>query len=113
LQYQQPQGNPRPSQYTDYNAQQQAYKQQPSVSDAVTSVLEDGTTAMKDVLGKSWEELLGFSSRTREAMGQARDQVVTGASVAGQSISEKSTSKSKIAFTDFFVSIANQYYALG
>ncbi|CAJ1936139.1 unnamed protein product [Cylindrotheca closterium] len=90
-QYQQPQGDPKSSQYRGYNAQKQAYNQQPSVSDAVTGVLEDGTTAMKDVLGKSWEGLVGFSSRTRDAMGQARDQVVTGASVAGQSISEKST----------------------
>ncbi|KAL3931345.1 MAG: hypothetical protein SGBAC_011352, partial [Bacillariaceae sp.] len=80
-QYQQSQGNPRPSpQYTNYNTQQQRNNQQPSISGAVTNVLEDGTEGVKEVLGKSWQGLLGFSSRTREAMGQARDQVVTGAS---------------------------------
>jgi len=94
-QYQQPKGNQRPPQYANYNYKnpQEPYNQQPSVGDAVTSVLEDGTATVKDVLGKSWQGLVGFSSRTREAMGQARDQVVTGASVAGQSISAKSTSK--------------------
>lgn len=94
-QYMQPQGNPRPSQYSNYNynGKQGSYNEQPSVGEAVTSVFEDGTAVVKDVLGKSWQGLLGFSSRTREAMGQARDQVVTGASVAGQSISAKSTGK--------------------
>jgi hypothetical protein len=86
---------------------QQRYNQQPSVNDAVTTVLEDGTAAVKDVLGKSWQGLVGFSSRTREAMGQARDQVVTGASVAGQSISAKSTSKLQVELTSFFASAAN------
>lgn len=93
-QYQQELGNyQRPVHYGNHIPKQQpAYYGQPSADTKMTSVLEDGTVVVKDALEKSWSGLVGFGSRTREYMGQARDQVVTGASVAGQSISEKSTS---------------------
>jgi hypothetical protein len=85
-----------PQQYGQYSGHQQMYGQPPqqqSTGQVATSVAEDSTVAVKEALGKSWQGLLGFSNRTRGAMEQARDQVVAGASVYGQSISEKSTSK--------------------
>jgi hypothetical protein len=80
-----------PQQYGQYGGQHPGYGQQ--VVGESGSTLEDSTAVVKDALGKSWQGILGFSNRTRDAMGQARDQVVTGASAASQTLSEKSTSK--------------------
>lgn len=92
-QYQQ-YGNP--NQYGQYGSQQQPYgqyQQQQSVAQAGKSFIEDSSATIQDALGKSWQSILGFGSQTKEAMGQVRDQVVSGANVAGQTLSEKSTSK--------------------
>eukprot|EP00980_Cylindrotheca_fusiformis_P024091 scaffold11525_cov135-Cylindrotheca_fusiformis.AAC.7 len=73
------------------NRQRQLYGQQQQGRQVAQSAADDSTVAVKEALGKSWQGLLGFSNRTREAMEQARDQVVASASVASQSLSEKST----------------------
>ena len=92
-QYQQS-GHVNPNQYGQYSGQQQTYGQQrPTTTEVGKSLLEDSSATVKDALGKSWQGILGFSNRTRELMGQARDEVVSGANAAGQTLSEKSTSK--------------------
>ena len=54
---------------------------------------EPGTSAVKDALSNTWKGLLGLGNRTREAVGTARDQVVTSATAAGQTLTEKGSSK--------------------
>mmetsp|Transcript_23065 Transcript_23065/g.46994 ORF Transcript_23065/g.46994 Transcript_23065/m.46994 type:complete len:560 (-) Transcript_23065:70-1749(-) len=58
----------------------------------ITEGTEAGSTVVKEALSTTWKGLLGFGSKTREAVGTARDQVVTGATAAGQTISARSSS---------------------
>lgn len=66
--------------------------QQPPGSGQLVSRTETGPSAVQEALSNTWKGLLGFGHKTREAVGTAKDQVVTGASAAGQTISAKSTS---------------------
>mmetsp|Transcript_9431 Transcript_9431/g.23496 ORF Transcript_9431/g.23496 Transcript_9431/m.23496 type:complete len:692 (+) Transcript_9431:129-2204(+) len=66
--------------------------QQPGTGQLVSQVAEDGTSAVKEALSSTWQGLLGFGNKTREVVGTARDQVVTGATAAGQTITARSTS---------------------
>eukprot|EP00531_Pseudo-nitzschia_arenysensis_P009861 CAMPEP_0116133794 /NCGR_PEP_ID=MMETSP0329-20121206/10299_1 /TAXON_ID=697910 /ORGANISM="Pseudo-nitzschia arenysensis, Strain B593" /LENGTH=696 /DNA_ID=CAMNT_0003628455 /DNA_START=59 /DNA_END=2149 /DNA_ORIENTATION=- len=67
-------------------------QQQTSAGQLISQATEDGTSAVKEALGNTWKGLLGFGSKTREVVGTARDQVVTGATAAGQTLSERSSS---------------------
>lgn len=48
---------------------------------------------VKEALGTTWQSLVGLGSKTRELTEQVRDQVVTSAAAAGQTITAQSTSK--------------------
>jgi len=52
----------------------------------------DGTSAVKEAFSSTWKGLLGFGSKTREVVGTTREQLVTGATSAGQTLSAKSSS---------------------
>ena len=64
---------------------------QPSSGQLVAQ--DTGPSAVQEALSNAWTGLLGFGNKTREAVGSARDQVVTSATAAGQTISEKGTSE--------------------
>jgi len=71
---------------------QQSLQPQQSSSGMVISQGDDGTSAVKEAFSSTWKGLLGFGNRTREVVGTAREQVVTGATSAGQTLSAKSSS---------------------
>jgi hypothetical protein len=73
--------------------QQPAPGQQQATGQLVQQGIEEGTSAVKEALGKSLQSLMGFGNRTKEAMEQARDSVVTSATAATQTLSARSTSK--------------------
>lgn len=70
---------------------QQPPRQQQTGGQLVQQGIEEGAAVVKEALGKSWQSLIGFGNRTREAMAQTRDTVVTSATAAGQQLSAKST----------------------
>lgn len=72
---------------------------QPSTGQLVSQGTEAGTSAVKEALSTTWKGLLGWSNRTREVVGTARDQVVTGATAAGQTLSARSSSMWETAKT--------------
>jgi hypothetical protein len=98
-QYQQPpygQYNP----YGQYGGQGGYYggppsqqQQQPSTGQIVSQGFDEGASVVKEALGKTWSSLLGFGEKTREAVEKTREQVVTSATAAGQTLSQRGTSK--------------------
>ncbi len=68
-------------------------QQPPGAGQLVSQATEEGTSAVKEALSNTWKGLLGFGNKTREVVGTARDQVVSGATAAGQTLSEKSSSE--------------------
>jgi hypothetical protein len=66
----------------------------------ISKSVEEGTTAVKAALGSTWQSLVGFGSKTRELTEQVRDQVVSKAADAGQTITAQSTSKSNRKMDD-------------
>ena len=66
---------------------------QPSTGALISKSVEEGTTVVKEALGSTWQSLVGLGSKTRELTEQVRDQVVTSAAAAGQTITAQSTSK--------------------
>lgn len=72
---------------------QQPPQAQQSSSGKVISQGVDGTSAVKEAFSSTWKGLLGFGSKTREVVGTTREQLVTGATSAGQTLSAKSSSK--------------------
>jgi hypothetical protein len=78
-------------QHGQYSGQQ--YGQQPPQGQLVQQGIEEVASPVKEALGKSLQSLMGFGNRTKEAMEQARDSVVTSATAATQTLSAKSTSK--------------------
>jgi len=66
--------------------------QQPPTGQLVSQTNEDGTSAVKEALSTTWKGLLGFGNKTREVVGTAKDQVVTGATAASQTLSARSSS---------------------
>jgi hypothetical protein len=76
-----------------YGGPPQQQQQQQSTGQLVTQGLEEGASVVKEALGKTWSSLLGFGSKTREAVEIAREQVVTSATAAGQTLSQKGSSK--------------------
>jgi len=75
-----------------YPTQQPPHSQPNSSGQLVSQGPEVGTSTVKEALSTTWKGILGFGSKTREVVGTARDQVVTGATAAGQSLSAKSSS---------------------
>lgn len=75
-----------------YPPQQPPHSQPNIPSQIVSQGTEVGTSTVKEALSTTWKGLLGFGNKTREVVGTARDQVVTGATAAGQSLSAKSSS---------------------
>mmetsp|Transcript_21876 Transcript_21876/g.52049 ORF Transcript_21876/g.52049 Transcript_21876/m.52049 type:complete len:794 (+) Transcript_21876:164-2545(+) len=75
-----------------YSPQQPPHSNPNSVGQLISPEADGETSAVKEALSTSWQGLLGFGQKTREVVGTARDQVVTGATAAGQSLSEKSSS---------------------
>merc|ERR1712161_135191 len=71
---------------------QQPPQAQQSSSGKVISQGVDGTSAVKEAFSSTWKGLLGFGSKTREVVGTTREQLVTGATSAGQTLSAKSSS---------------------
>lgn len=67
--------------------------QQPPTGQLISQSNEDGTSAVKVALSSTWKGLLGFGNKTREVVGTAKDQVVTGATAASQTLSARSSSK--------------------
>lgn len=94
-----PNAPPGQGQYGGQNSYGQGYPPQPQYNSQpngsgqlVPQGTEARTTAVQETLSTTWKGLLGFGSKTREAVGTARDQVVTGATAAGQTLSAKSSS---------------------
>jgi hypothetical protein len=83
-----------------YPTQQPHPSQQTSTGQVVSQGVEQGTTAVKEALSSTWKGLLGFGAKTREVAGTAREQVVTGAASAGQTLGAKSSSKSPVDMID-------------
>ena len=81
-------GTQYPGQYGQYG--QQRVPQQPPQNQLIPS---ETTSAVRDALGKTWQGLLGFGNRTKEVVEQARESVVTSATVAGQTIGSTTTGK--------------------
>ena len=83
------------SMYGGPNSYSRGYtpQQPPSSGQLVAQGTENGPSAVQEALSSTWKGLLGFGNKTREVVGTAKDQVVTGATAAGQSISARSTSK--------------------
>lgn len=78
--------------YGNTNTYQRGYPpQQPGAGQLVAQ--DTGPSAVQEALSNSWGALLSFGSRTKEVVGSARDQVVSGATEAGKSISEKGSSE--------------------
>ena len=77
-----------------YPPQQPPPSQQTSTGQVVSQGVDQGTTAVKEALSSTWKGLLGFGAKTREVAGTAREQVVTGATSASQTLGAKSSSKS-------------------
>lgn len=75
-----------------YPPQQPPHSQPISSGQLISQGTEASTSAVKDALSTSWKGFLGFGNRTREVVGTARDQVVTGATAAGQTLSARSSS---------------------
>jgi len=75
-----------------YPPQQQPHSQLTASGQLTSLGAEADTSAVKDALSNTWKGLLGFGDRTREVVGTARDQVVTGATAAGQSLTARSSS---------------------
>lgn len=75
-----------------YPPQQQPQSQTTSTGQLISHGTEAGTTAVKEALSTTWKGLLGFGNMTREVVGTAREQVVTGATTAGQTLSARSSS---------------------
>jgi WW domain len=76
--------------------QQQQYQQQPqqpTTGQLVAQGIEEGSAVVREALGSTWRSLLGFGNRTKEAVESAREQVVSSAAVAGQTLSQRSSSK--------------------
>jgi len=74
-----------------YPPQQPSHPQPNNSGQLISQGTEDGSSAVKDALTTTWKGLLGFGDRTREVVGTARNQVVTGATAAGQTLSAKSS----------------------
>jgi hypothetical protein len=66
--------------------QQQQHGQMVSQSSSTTS-------AVKEALGSAWQGFLGFGSKTKELMGQAKETVVQSASQVGDAVSVTSVGK--------------------
>lgn len=95
-----PNGPPGPGQYDPRYGGQNSYgrsypppQPQPTSKQIIAERAEASTTAVKEALSTTWKGLLGFGNRTRDVVGSAKDQVVTGATAAGQTISSRSSSK--------------------
>jgi hypothetical protein len=91
-----------------YPTQQPPPSQQTSSGQVVSQGVEQGTTAVKEALSSTWKGLLGFGAKTREVAGTAREQVVTGATSASQTLGAKSSSKS----CGYDRSVFIQYYCV-
>jgi hypothetical protein len=86
--------NSPPGQYNQYGAPQQGYGQQPQGASQLTAQGAAASTAVRESLGTAWQGILGFSNRTKEAVGSARTTVVSGAKEASQSLSTTSAGTS-------------------
>ena len=65
--------------------------QQPGAGQLIAQ--DTGPSAVQEALGSAWTSILGWGNKTKEAVGSARDQVVSSATTAGQSLSEKGSSE--------------------
>jgi len=80
-------GTQYPGQYNQYPGQLRP-PQQPPQNQLIPA---ETTSAVKEALGKTWQGLLGFGNRTKVAVEQARESVVTSATAAGQTIGSTTT----------------------
>ena len=62
-------------------------QQQPQLSGQVVSQTGSTTSAVKEALGSAWQGFLGFGSKTKELVGQAKDSVVQSTSQVGDAVS--------------------------
>jgi hypothetical protein len=74
-----------------YGASQQ--QQQSSTGQLISQGYDDGTSVVREALSSTWKGLLGFGNRTREAVETAREQVVTSATAAGQTLGARGSSE--------------------
>eukprot|EP00934_Nitzschia_sp_Nitz4_P004340 Nitzschia sp. Nitz4//scaffold150_size53981//14369//16781//NITZ4_006673-RA/size53981-snap-gene-0.70-mRNA-1//-1//CDS//3329537059//4330//frame0 len=110
MQQQQRQGHYAPGQYGQ-QGYGQPIQQQPGAGQIVSKGLEESSNAIREAIGTTWSSLVGFGSKTRELSEQVRDQVVSGATAAGQSLSTTSTSmwdKAKTAIGSVFEGNGNR-----
>jgi hypothetical protein len=80
-------GQPAYGQYQGYYGQQQGRAQESY------QLVETGTSAVRDVLGKTWQGILGFRNRTKEVYETTRDTVANSALQASQTLTSTSSSK--------------------
>lgn len=106
-----PQQRPPPGQPNPYGGQYNAYGQQTSPYGSTYGgpqgygqqqqrqvVPQEKPDAVRETFGKTWQGILGWSNRTKEAFETTRQNVAANAKEATQNLQSKSTSKSFFPF---------------
>ena len=86
-------------QYGQYGQQQpRQYGSYPQYGQQQAGQLatQETSSAVREALGSAWQGILGFGNRTKEAVENARNTVVSKTQEATQTISSRSTSKSHL-----------------
>lgn len=90
-------GAPYGSAYGQQHAPPPTQTQSPA-PESGSQLVESSTVAVREALGKTWQGLLGFGSKTKEVVDTARNTVVASAKEATQTLSTTSSSTLFISF---------------